>query len=85
VLVERSVMEQRYPAVLEVQAGVPVVDVARRFWVSRQAVHRWKSRYQCGGLQALADRSKRPRAFITSSPELSGHFCSNKQSIAGPD
>jgi transposase-like protein len=55
-------MEQRYQAVLEVQAGVPVVDVARRFGVSRQAVHRWKNRYQSGGLEALADRSKRPRS-----------------------
>ena len=49
-------MEQRYQAVLEVQAGVPVVDVAERFGVSRQAVHRWKSRYESGGLEALADR-----------------------------
>ncbi len=55
-------MEQRYQAVLEVQAGVPVVDVAERFGVSRQAVHRWKNRYQSGGLEALADRSKRPKS-----------------------
>src|SRR4051794_5621603 len=54
-------MEQRY-GVLEVQAGVPVVDVARRFGVFRQAVHRWVNRYQSGGLEALADRSKRPRS-----------------------
>jgi transposase-like protein len=33
--------EQRYRAVLEVQAGVPVTEVAERFGVSRQAVHRW--------------------------------------------
>jgi Homeodomain-like domain len=25
-------------------------------------VHRWKSRYQSGGLEALADRSKRPKS-----------------------
>jgi transposase InsO family protein len=55
-------MEQRYQAVLEVQAGVPVVDVAERFGVSRQAVHRWKNRYQFGGLEGLADRSKRPKS-----------------------
>src|SRR5512133_2136885 len=55
-------MEQRYQAVLEVQAGVPVVDVARGFGVSRQAVHRWKNRYRSGGLEALADRSKRPKS-----------------------
>ena len=41
VLVELSVTEQRYRAVLEVQAGVPVTEVAERFGVSRQAVHRW--------------------------------------------
>jgi hypothetical protein len=29
--------EQRYRAVLEVQAGVPVTEVAERFGVSRQA------------------------------------------------
>jgi hypothetical protein len=33
-------MEQRYQAVLEVDAGVPVIEVAQRFGVSRQAVHR---------------------------------------------
>src|SRR4051794_1096656 len=55
-------MEQRYQAVLEVQSGVPVVDVAERFGVSRQAVHRWKTRYESSGLEALADQSKRPRS-----------------------
>jgi len=45
VLVELNVTEQRYRAVLEVQAGVPVTEVAERFGVSRQAVHRWVGRY----------------------------------------
>jgi transposase len=52
-------MEQRYQAVLEVQAGVPVMDVAQRFGVSRQAVHRWQNRYQSGGLQAPHDLPSR--------------------------
>ena len=40
-LVELSVVEQRYQAVLAViRDGVPVVEVASRFGVSRQAVHR---------------------------------------------
>ncbi len=36
---ELSVTEQRYRAVLEVRAGVPVTEVAERYGVSRQSVH----------------------------------------------
>lgn len=60
-LVELSVVEQRYQAVLAViRDGVPVVEVARRFDVSRQAVHRWLRWYEQQGLGGLADRSHRP-------------------------
>jgi len=41
---------------------MPVVEVADRFGVSRQAIHRWVVRYRTGGLEALADRSKRPKS-----------------------
>jgi transposase len=42
VLVELSVMEQRYQAVMEVLgAHVPVTEVAERYGVSRQSVHAW--------------------------------------------
>jgi transposase InsO family protein len=62
VLLELSVVEQRYNAVMEVlRDGHMVVEVAERYGVSRQAVHRWLRRYQQGGLDALADRSHRPR------------------------
>lgn len=40
-LVELSVMEQRYHAVMEVVSGAPVTEVACRYGVSRQAVHLW--------------------------------------------
>ena len=60
-LVELSVVEQRYQAVLAViRDGVPIVQVARRFDVSRQAVHRWLRWYEHQGLAGLADRSHRP-------------------------
>lgn len=60
-LVELSVVEQRYQAVLAViRDGVSVVEVAQRFEVSRQAVHRWLRRYEDQGLSGLADRSHRP-------------------------
>jgi transposase-like protein len=46
VLRERSVVEQRYSAVVEVlEAGVPVGWVAERYGVSRQSVHTWVNRY----------------------------------------
>lgn len=61
-LVEVSVVEQRYRAVLEVRAGVPVTEVAVRAGVSRQSVHAWIRRYEQGGLGALADRSRRPES-----------------------
>ena len=60
-LVELSVVEQRYQAVLAViRDGVPIVEVASRFGVSRQAVHRWLRRYENEGLTGLVDRSHRP-------------------------
>ncbi len=60
-LVELSVVEQRYQAVLAVVGdGVPVVEVAARFGVSRQAVHRWLRWYEAQGIAGLADRSHRP-------------------------
>ena len=60
-LVEVSVVEQRYDAVKEVLAdGLSVTEVAERYGVARQTVHRWIARYRRGGLGALADRSHRP-------------------------
>ena len=41
-LVELSVVEQRYHAVMEVlSAGAPVVEVADRYGVSGKTVHAW--------------------------------------------
>jgi transposase InsO family protein/CBS domain-containing protein len=59
-LVELSVVEQRYRAVLAVLAGATVTEVAGRLGVSRQTVSGWKSRYEASGLAGLADRSRRP-------------------------
>jgi transposase len=60
-LVELSIVEQRHQAVLAViRDGVPIVEVAHRFDVSRQAVHRWLRWYEDHGLPGLVDRSHRP-------------------------
>ena len=45
-LVELGAMEQRHAAVLEVlRDGAEVKEVALRFGVTRQTVHRWLRRY----------------------------------------
>jgi transposase InsO family protein len=59
---ELNVVEQRYRAVLEVLSGIPVVEVAERYGVARQTVHRWMARYQADGIDGLADRSHAPKA-----------------------
>ena len=57
-LVELGVVEQRHAAVLEVlRDGAAVKEVALRFGVTRQTVHRWLRRHAARG---LADQSPRP-------------------------
>jgi transposase InsO family protein len=60
VLVELSVVEQRYRAVLAVLAGDSVTSVAAQLGVSRQTLHKWLARYRNDGLAGLIDRPKRP-------------------------
>jgi transposase InsO family protein len=61
VLVELGLVEQRYQAVLEVLVeGKTVSEVAVRFGVTRQSVHRWLRRYAAGGLGGLVDQSSKP-------------------------
>ena len=57
---ELSKVEQRYRAVLAVQAGSRVNEVAWQLGVSRQSVHTWLARYADAGLAGLEDRSRRP-------------------------
>jgi transposase InsO family protein len=59
-LIELGVVEQRHQAILEVLGGLPVTEVARRYGVTRQTVHRWLRRYARGGIGGLADGSSRP-------------------------
>ena len=55
-----STTEQRLRAVLAVEAGGRVGEVAFASGVSRQSLHAWLVRYRGGGLEGLADRSHRP-------------------------
>jgi transposase InsO family protein len=85
VLVELSVMEQRYQAVLAVvQDGWKVTEVAARLGVSRQSVHAWIARYEQGGLAALADRSHRPSACPHQiSAEVEAQICELRREHPG--
>ena len=84
-LVELSVMEQRYQAVLAViQDGWKVTEVAERLGVARQSVHNWIARYEAGGLAALADRSHRPATCAHQiAPELEAMICEIRRKHPG--
>ena len=84
-LVELSVMEQRYQAVLAVvQDGWKVTEVAARLGVSRQSVHAWIARYEAGGLAALADRAHRPTACPHQiDPETEAQICELRREHPG--
>lgn len=58
----RVTVEIRLRAVTEVNDGVPVCEVAERYGVTRQTVTAWRKRYEAGGLDALADQSRRPHS-----------------------
>ena len=84
-LVELSVMEQRYQAVMAVvQDGWKVTEVADRLGVARQSVHNWIARYETGGLPALADRSHRPATCAHQiPPELEATICEIRRKHPG--
>jgi transposase InsO family protein len=75
-LIDMSKVEQRYRAVLAVQAGERVGEVALRFGVSRQSVSTWLARYAVDGLAGLSDRSRRPESCPhQASPEVEAAVC----------
>jgi transposase-like protein len=59
---ELTVAEQRYNAVHAVLFdGRTITDVAAASGISRQSLHTWLARYEAGGIDALANRTSRPR------------------------
>lgn len=76
-LVEISVVDQRYQAVMAVlQDGWKVSEVAEHFGVARQTVHRWIARHNSGGVLALTDGSHRPHGCSHQiPPELEALIC----------
>jgi transposase InsO family protein len=75
-LIELSKVEQRYRAVLAVQSGQRVSEVAGQLAVSRQSVHTWLNRYAEVGLSGLEDRSRRPDSCAHQAPpEVEAAVC----------
>jgi transposase-like protein len=64
-LVELTMVEQRYLAVREVlDSGAKIGEVATRYGVDRRTMHHWLVRYASEGLGALADRSSQPGSLL---------------------
>lgn len=86
-LVELSVMEQRYDAVMAVlQDGWKITEVADRVGVTRQTIRNWIIRYERqGGLPALADRSHRPKSACSHqmAPPLEAMICEIRREHPG--
>ena len=76
-LVEMSIVDQRYEAVREVLRGeLSVTEVAEAFGVSRQVLYKWKRRYEEAGVAGLADRSHRPKSCPHQMPpEVEARLC----------
>ena len=84
VLVELSMVEQRYDAVKEVLDGASVTDVATRYGVDRRTLHRWLVRYANEGLAALADRSSKPdRCPHQIAPEIEARIVEMRRAHPG--
>lgn len=67
-LVELGLVEQRLKAVHEVLDGATVTEVAERYGVVRQTVHRWLKRYASGGMAGLVDKSAKPESCPHQTP-----------------
>ena len=53
--------EQRFDLVRQMRARqVAVVELCRRFKISRQTAYKWRRRFRVGRLDGLKDRSRRP-------------------------
>jgi transposase-like protein len=83
-LVELSMVEQRYHAVREVLDGATVTDTATRYGVDRRNLHRWLIRYANDGLAALSDKSSRPdRCPHQMAPEIEARIVELRRSHSG--
>ncbi len=66
---EESTMELRRQFVQDVQSGaMPITELCTAYGISRKTGYKWLTRYEAGGLPALADQSRQPRTSPTATP-----------------
>jgi transposase-like protein len=67
-----SVESERARFVLEAEASdLPFAELCRRHGISRPTGYKWLQRFEDEGIDALADRSRRPRSCPHASPSRS--------------
>ncbi len=71
---KRFIIRQRFLMIQAIRQGIPVVQVAQQFGVSRKTVYKWLRRYKAGGLKNLLDRSRRPHGHPKSLEPSLGHL-----------
>src|SRR5258705_12562525 len=58
---ETSPMDERAKLFFELTYGVePVVELCRKYGVSRKTLYKWLARYEANGIDGLRDRSRAP-------------------------
>ncbi len=66
-----SKQEQRFELVRQMIAGQEsVIELCRRFKISRQTAYKWRSRYRSGRLSGLRDRSRCPARLARQTSRL---------------
>jgi len=60
---EESTMQLRRQFIQDVQSGAtPITELCTAYGISRKTGYKWLTRYEAGGLPALADQSRRPQS-----------------------
>ena len=58
----KAVQQQRVEFAVRAQAGAPMAELCREFQISRPTGYLWRQRYEQGGLEGVAESSRRPHS-----------------------
>lgn len=69
---EVTTMSQRNQFIARAKEdGANIAAACREFGISRKTGYKWLQRFESGGIEALADRSRRPKCSPKKTPQLS--------------